>query len=203
MSMLCGGGSDSAEEAVGVNNFFATREAYEISFDLKTWYREGDNVYYAADGEERVKSEIIAIYEDGGLLLKNEKGTFILKAGSVMAYQISSGDNEECGHGSVLAVKERLQFSVDLKNWFSVGQKCIISTSEKTYARAEIRNIFDGGKILIENEGDIQTIDYSVIGSIQDYYENTRIILAIDSKKPTLVLTYTPKYVKPKKRRIS
>ena len=182
--------SVSYEESRGGQNYFAVKKVYEGSFDGETWYRAGDIVYYG-DGKKRMlKSKILVVEYDGSVLVENEKGIFTCSVKEMKSGHMALGKSSDSGHEGVLAVRHREQFTIDLFNWFSVDQKCIIETDILTYVGANIEYVMPNGNIHISLEDKEEVIHYSEIREIKDFYDNTHYLFMrkkIRLKAPVIV----------------
>ena len=150
--------------------FFATRSAIEFSYDGGTWFKEGDRVNILSDMLSLKDAEIICIYDTGNLLVKHDEveTTFQIKDIS-----ISISDSSGTYHrGDIIAFREVSQFSTDLKNWFSIGQTCIICSEYEIFINCVILEIYDNGRILIDYNGQSIKLKYNQITDIWDSYEN-------------------------------
>lgn len=170
---ICCDDSASCEESRGKENFFAIKKVYEGSFDGETWYKAGDIVYYG-DGKKRMlKSVILEVEFDGSILVENEKGIFSCSVQEMKSGHMALGKPYDSDHDGVFAVRYREQFTIDLSNWFSVDQICIIATDILTYVGAKISNVMPNGNIHISLDGEEEIVHYSEIREIKDFYENT------------------------------
>lgn len=168
--------SVSYEESRGGKNYFAIKKVYEGSFDGETWYRAGDIVYYG-DGKKRMLKSIILVVEyDGSVLVENEKGMFSCSVKEIKSGHMALGKASDSGHEGVLAVRYREQFTIDLSNWFSVDQRCIIKTDTLTFVGANIEYVMPNGNIHISLEDKEEVIHFSEIRDIKDFYDNTRYL---------------------------
>ena len=182
--------SVSYEESRGGKNYFAIKKVYEGSFDGETWYRAGDIVYYG-DGKKRMLKSIILVVEyDGSVLVENEKGMFSCSVKEIKSGHMALGKASDSGHEGVLAVRYREQFTIDLSNWFSVDQRCIIKTDTLTFIGANIEHVMPNGNIYISLEDKEEVIHYSEIRDIKDFYDNTHYLFMrkkIRLKAPVIV----------------
>lgn len=186
---ICCDDSASCEESRGEENFFAIKKVYEGSFDGETWYKAGDIVYYG-DGKKRMlKSKILVVEYDGSILVENEKGIFSCSVQEMKSGHMALGKPYDSDHDGVFAVRYREQFTIDLSNWFSVDQICIIATDILTYVGAKISNVMPNGNIHISLDGEEEIVHYSEIRDIKDFYDNTRylFIKKTEGKNPAIV----------------
>lgn len=169
--------SVSYEESTGGKNFFAIRKVYEASLDGRTWYRAGDEVYYDPGKKEMMKSTITKVEYDGSVLVENEKGIFSCSVAEIKSGRIALGKASDREHEGVLAVRYLEQFTVDLTQWYSKGQSCIIRTAHQLLVGVEITNVMNNGNICISCDGIDDVIHYSEIIDISDYCNNVRYLL--------------------------
>ncbi len=152
------------------DNLLAIRESEGFSYDGDKWYREGDTVSINGDTFSCAKAVIKTVYENGKILIEHgtEETSLWLKD-----IAVSEVGNPICWQpGIIFALRETKKFSLDLENWFYIGQKCTVCLEDELYINAVILNIYDDGRILFEHEGLNAMIDYTKIAKIWDSSEN-------------------------------
>lgn len=169
--------SFSYGESRGEKNYFAIRKVYEVTFDGITWYKAGDAVYYGNCKKRMLESVILRVEYDGSVLVENEMGIFSCSVNEMKSGHIALGKVSDCDHDGVLGVRYKDQFTIDLVNWFTVEQRCIIKTTEETLIDASIEGIMPNGDIHISCHGMEKTIHYSSIKYIKDFYDNTQYLV--------------------------
>ena len=171
-------------------NFFAIRKVYEGTLDGMTWYSAGDVVYYG-DGKKRMlESVILKVEYDGSALVKNEKGIFSCSVQEIKSGHMVLGKSSGFNNEGVLAVRYRNQFTIDLTNWFSENQRCIIETERGILLGAVVTGIKNDGNILISYDGEGDILHYSEVLNISDFYDKTSyLFLARGSRKKSPKIT--------------
>ena len=169
--------SFSCGKSRGERNYFATRKVYEGTFDGKTWYKAGDVVYYGNRKKRMLESCILRVEYDGSVLVENEMGIFSCSVKEMKSGHMDFGKVSECDQNGILGVRYNEQVTIDLVNWFIVGQRCIIKTNEETVVDASIEGIMPNGNIHISCHGMEKTIHYSSIKYIKDFYDNTQYLV--------------------------
>ena len=162
------------------------REAYE---SLCNMVLDGNLEVTPATLVVTVKSPDPVEY-DGSVLVENEKGMFSCSVKEIKSGHMALGKASDSGHEGVLAVRYREQFTIDLSNWFSVDQRCIIKTDTLTFIGANIEHVMPNGNIYISLEDKEEVIHYSEIRDIKDFYDNTHYLFMrkkIRLKAPVIV----------------
>ncbi len=171
-------------------NFFAIRKVYEGTLDGMTWYSVGDVVYFGKDKKKMLESVILKVEYDGSIIVENEMGIFSCSVKEMKSGHMAFGKSSECDHVGVLAVRHRNQFTIDLSNWFSENQRCIIETERGIMLGAVITGIKNDGNILISYDGEGDILHYSEVLNISDFYDKTRyLFLARGSRKKSPKIT--------------
>ncbi len=171
-------------------NFFATRKVYEATFDGISWYGAGDVVYFGKDKKKMLESVILKVEYDGSIIVENEKGIFSYSVQEMKSGHMAFGKSSECDHVGVLAVRYRKQFTIDLSNWFSEDQRCIIETERGILFGAVITGITNDGNVLIYYDGKGDILHYSEVLNICDFYDKTRYLFfarGLRKKSPKII----------------
>ncbi len=165
MRKSCVGDANENEELDESSNFFAIRSTYEGSFDGKTWYKEGDLMYCAlTEPGVPEKRKVQIINDDGSFTLEDDDGFFYM-AGYFEDNDFSI-EQEGIASRRFFMIREKVQFSIDLKKWYGIGYSCDIVTNKDAYEDYSIMNIFDDGIILIGNGQNTERLNYQHIKSI-------------------------------------
>ena len=183
------------------SNFFAIRKVYEGTFDGITWYGVGDVVYY---GKKMLESVIIKVECDGSFVVENKMGIFSCSDKELKSGLIAFGKEKDSVNGGVLAVRFKEQFTINLTDWFTTGQRCIIKTENKFFVGVDIAGVKDNGNIYVSYDGgDDDIIHYSEIVSIEDFLGNTRYLLLATKKLRKKSPVIVTKHIKAKTKRCS
>lgn len=149
-----------------------------------------DIVYYGNGKKRMLKSKILVVEYDGSVLVENEKGIFTCSVKEMKSGHMTLGKSSDSDHDGVLAVRYRNQFTIDLTNWFSENQRCIIETERGILLGAVIIGIKNDGNILISYDGEGDILHYSEVMNICDFSDKTRYLFfarGLRKKSPKII----------------